>query len=195
MLKDKKLTQAVKKLSVGSVPISGYSFRLVPLVHQSTLLSTIGSFKRGGRYNAAQQLQALYLSGSPITALKEVRCLVDTSEGVSPCKTKPYILLSLECQLERFIDLTDSRVQEILDTNVQELTGSWDRFIEEERPAPTQQLGRVAYDLGIQALKAPSQPDKEGFNLVIFPNNLPPNGFVEIYDPDGEFRQRLPQFG
>ena len=57
--------------------------------------------------------------------------------------------------------------------------------------------GKSQYDLGVQALKVPSSVDLEnnGFNLVIFPENLPPNGFVEIYDPDGEFRQRLPQTG
>ena len=196
MLKDKKLIQAVKKLSADSVPISGDSFRLVALRYQDSLLSTIGSFKRGGRYNIAQQFEALYLSGSPITALKEIRYLINTPAGVSAYPTRPYILLSLQYQLHRVIDLTDSHIRNFLDTNVQELTGSWYSFIEEEI-APTQQLGKIAYDLGVQALKVPSSVDLEnnGFNLVIFPENLPPNGFVEIYDPDGEFRQRLPQTG
>ena len=196
MLKDKKLIQAVKKLSADSVPISGDSFRLVALRYQDSLLSTIGSFKRGGRYNIAQQFEALYLSGSPITALKEIRYLINTPAGVSAYPTRPYILLSLQYQLHRVIDLTDSHVRNFLDTNMQELTGSWYSFIEEEI-APTQQLGKIAYDLGVQALKVPSSVDLEnnGFNLVIFPENLPPNGFVEIYGPDGEFRQRLPQSG
>ena len=196
MLKDKKLIQAVKKLSADSVPISGDSFRLVALRYQDSLLSTIGSFKRGGRYNIAQQFEALYVSGSPITALKEIRYLINTPAGVSAYPTRPYILLSLQYQLHRVIDLTDSHIRNFLDTNVQELTGSWYSFIEEEI-APTQQLGKIAYDLGVQALKVPSSVDLEnnGFNLVIFPENLPPNGFVEIYDPDGEFRQRLPQTG
>ena len=196
MLKDKKLIQAVKKLSADSVPISGDSFRLVALRYQDSLLSTIGSFKRGGRYNVAQQFEALYVSGSPITALKEIRYLINTPAGVSAYPTRPYILLSLQYQLHRVIDLTDSHIRNFLDTNMQELTGSWYSFIEEEI-APTQQLGKIAYDLGVQALKVPSSVDLEnnGFNLVIFPENLPPNGFVEIYDPDGEFRQRLPQSG
>ena len=196
MLKDKKLIQAVKKLSADSVPISGDSFRLVALRYQDSLLSTIGSFKRGGRYNIAQQFEALYVSGSPITALKEIRYLINTPAGVSAYPTRPYILLSLQYQLHRVIDLTDSHIRNFLDTNMQELTGSWYSFIEEEI-APTQQLGKIAYDLGVQALKVPSSVDLEnnGFNLVIFPENLPPNGFVEIYDPDGEFRQRLPQTG
>ena len=196
MLKDKKLIQAVKKLSAYSVPISGDSFRLVALRYQDSLLSTIGSFKRGGRYNVAQQFEALYVSGSPITALKEIRYLINTPAGVSAYPTRPYILLSLQYQLHRVIDLTDSHIRNFLDTNVQELTGSCYSFIEEEI-APTQQLGKIAYDLGVQALKVPSSVDLEnnGFNLVIFPENLPPNGFVEIYDPDGEFRQRLPQSG
>ena len=196
MLKDKKLIQAVKKLSADSVPISGDSFRLVALRYQDSLLSTIGSFKRGGRYNVAQQFEALYVSGSPITALKEIRYLINTPAGVSAYPTRPYILLSLQYQLHRVIDLTDSHIRNFLDTNVQELTGSWYSFIEEEI-APTQQLGKIAYDLGVQALKVPSSVDLEnnGFNLVIFPENLPPNGFVEIYDPDAEFRQRLPQTG
>jgi RES domain-containing protein len=199
VLKDKKLIQAVKKLSADSVPISGDSFRLVALRYQDSLLSTIGSFKRGGRYNIAQQFEALYVSGSPITALKEIRYLINTPAGVSAYPTRPYILLSLQYQLHRVMDLTDSHVRKILDTNVQELTGSWLASIEEGEIAPTQQLGKVAYDLGVQALKVPSSVDLEnnGFNLVIFPENLPPNklGFVEIYDPDGEFRQRLPQSG
>lgn len=168
----------------------------MPLRYQDSLLSTIGSFKRGGRYNIAQQFEALYVSGSPITALKEIRYLINTPAGVSAYPTRPYILLSLQYQLHRVIDLTDSHIRNFLDTNMQELTGSWYSFIEEEI-APTQQLGKIAYDLGVQALKVPSSVDLEnnGFNLVIFPENLPPNGFVEIYDPDGEFRQRLPKTG
>jgi RES domain-containing protein len=197
VLKDKKLIQAVKKLSADSVPtISGWSFRLVALRYQDSLLSTIGSFKRGGRYNIAQQFEALYVSGSPITALKEIRYLINTPAGVSAYPTRPYILLSLEYQLHGVIDLTDSYVRNFLDTNMQELTGSWYDFIEEEEIAPTQRLGKIAYDLEVQALKVPSSVDLEnsGFNLVIFPENLSPNGlgFVEIYDPDGEFKQRLP---
>lgn len=176
-------------------PEQSTTYRLVPLRFQNTLLSAVGSFLKGGRYNIAQTFEVLYTSGSPITALKELNFLVKTSSGIVAFPGEPLILLSLSYSLQSILDLTDPNHQNILGTNLQELTGDFLRLNAQGQIAPTQELGAVAYNLQtIQALKVPSASDldPDSYNLVIFPDRLAPNSFIQVYDPSGTIQARLP---
>lgn len=215
MLNDNELVKAIQELSVNYG--TGTVFRFVSLRYllqdtgeglfflQGQLLSDIGSRIIGGRYNIGERqipntenidqvFGALYTSDSPVTALREVDILKNTSIGVMPFPAPPYILISLNYRLQSILDITDRDIQRHLNTSLQELTGSWKLSLNDNGIAPTQALGKVAYDLGIQALKVPSAVGLEpnSFNLVIFPENLSDNEYIQIYDPSGTVNLRLP---
>jgi RES domain-containing protein len=176
----------------------GVVFRFVHIKYQKTALSTEGSLKVGGRYNISQEFSpqkfsALYTSDSPVTALQELRLLVNTPLGLTPFKGEPHILLSLEYTLQSVLDLTDINHQKILKTNLQELTGDWLTSNLQDQIAPTQELAKAIYDLQtIEALKVPSSVNVNAYNLVIFPERLLPNSFIQVHDPSGTIAAKLP---
>ncbi|MGK7880151.1 MAG: RES domain-containing protein [Crocosphaera sp.] len=164
----------------------GCVFRFVALRFQKSLLSAVGSLKNGGRYNISEQFEALYTSGNPITALKELKFLVNTPSGIVAYPSEPVILLSLKYRLQSIIDLTNINNQNLLNTNLQELTGDWLRINLQNQIAPTQELAQAAYNSNtIEALKVPSAADSEvnTYNLVIFLDRLDNNSYIEVYDP------------
>jgi RES domain-containing protein len=185
----KRLTPNIEK---------GFVFRIIDIKYQTTALSAIGSLKSGGRYNigesfSEQQFSALYASDSPITALQEREILLNSGSGLIPNLTPPYLLLSLKYTLQSVLDLTDTYNQNALGTNLQELTGNWRVFKFRDQIAPTQELAKAVYDLQtIEALKVPSQYNINAYNLVIFPERLLPNSFIEVYDPSGTIAAKLP---
>jgi len=110
-------------------------------------------------------------------------------------------VFAIEGAIEKVLDLTDHRVQTRLGTSFSELTGDW-RFQQSRHLrgggalAPTQLLGRIAYEAGsILGLKFDSAKNPgDGFNVVVFPDRLAISkaSFLEVYDPHDLIRQRLP---
>src|ERR671931_1678072 len=119
MLPRDALVAAVQRLPTSLS--EGVAFRLILARHASTALSSIGSLGSGGRYNMRGEFEALYLASSPVTALREVEALVETSEGLRGVKGPPRMLLSIEYQLQSIVDLAELGVQQRLGTTVAEL--------------------------------------------------------------------------
>lgn len=191
MLKNQELVTAIAELPTQSA--QGVVFRFVHIQYQNSVLSTIGSLKNGGRYNIAGSFSVLYTSDTPITALRELRVLVETATGLIASKAPPYLLLSIEYNLETVIDLTTSDQQKLLETNMQELTGVWLPKVFQGQIPPTQTLGEAVYKApNIEALKVPSAHDPNAYNLVIFPDKLAAKSMVKIYDPSGTITAKIP---
>ncbi|KOR38350.1 hypothetical protein AM228_01945 [Planktothricoides sp. SR001] len=191
VLKNQELVTAIAGLPTQSA--QGVVFRLVHIKYQNSALSAIGSLKVGGRYNIAGSFSALYTADTPITALRELRVLVETATGLIGIKAPPYLLLSLEYNLETVIDLTKSDHQNLLQTNMQELTGVWLPSVFQGQTPPTQTLGEAVYKSpNIEALKVPSAHDPNAYNLVIFPDKLSAKSVVKVYDPSGTITAQIP---
>ena len=184
MLVGEALEQALTNLA--SVPWTGVAYRLIPAQFAGTALSSIGSFRRGGRYNPKEAFEALYLADTPITALQEINLIKVTDEAILSAKGSPRLLLSVEVTLSAVLDLTTSEMQSTLSTNLQELTGSWLAMNADGHLAPTQALSAAAYDRKtIEALRVPSAQDPQATNLVIFPDRLQQGSQVRVYDDSG----------
>ncbi|HHO55281.1 MAG TPA: RES domain-containing protein [Trueperaceae bacterium] len=183
MLSAKALEEKLKILPV--LPFSQTSYRLIHAKYYQTSLSAIGSRMFAGRYNPKEQFEVLYLSDSPITALQEVNAIFRSSSQLFPVKDIPRILLSIECQLTKVLDLTDDKIVSELKTSFQELTGSW-LLYSKDSLAPTQLLGKACFESGIiEALKVPSAQDPRAFNLAIFPERLQENSRIQVFDDSG----------
>lgn len=184
MLSGTALEQALTNLTLG--PWIGVAYRLIPAQFAGTALSSIGSSKRGGRYNPRETFEALYLADTPLTALQEINLIKVTDEAILSAKSSPRLLLSVEVTLFALLDITTSQMQTALSTNLQELTGSWLVTNASGQTAPTQVLGAAAYSLKtIEGLRVPSAQNPRATNLVIFPDRLCQGSRVRVYDDSG----------
>ena len=184
MLVGKDLESALSDLN--PTPWTGVAYRLIPAQFAGTALSSIGSFKRGGRYNPREAFEALYLADTPVTALQEINFIKVTDAAILSVKSSPRLLLSVEIALAAVLDLASPQVQGALSTNLQELTGSWLVMNVNGQTAPTQLLGAAGYAHGsFEALRVPSAQDPQATNLVIFPDRLRVESRVRVYDDSG----------
>jgi len=86
---------------------SGFSYRVIADRWRDSPLSAIGSFERGGRYNAPRTFPVLYSADSQMTALLETEALFITTDGqLRGAPRDPDLILTLECTLLRVLDLT-----------------------------------------------------------------------------------------
>ena len=190
MLEGRALQDALSRVEVH--PARGVSYRSIPAQYHLTALSAVGALQRGGRYNPRGQLEALYLSESPIVALQEVEAVQGTAPRLVGVTFSPKTLLSVEYTLARVLDLTDVGVQRILETNLQELTAPWVLQQARSGSAPTQRLGLAVAEAGIEGLRAPSSKNPSAANLVIYPGALQFNSTLRVFDDSGFIDAKLP---
>jgi RES domain-containing protein len=141
---------------------------------------------KGARFTPRQSFDSIYMAGDPVTALTEVWALVMLPHLSLPVLSNPLVIFSLEGILHNLLDLTDSPTIETLNTSVQEVTGPW----ASNPDAPTQSLGRAAYESGrIAGIKYGSAKNPTGLNFVIFPDriSISPGMYVAVRDPRGHF--------
>ena len=126
-------------------PFSGFVYRVIAERHRESPLSSIGSVRSGGRYNAPNTFPVLYCADSQMTALLEVEALFTTADGqLKGAARDPDLVLSLHCKLTRVLDLTDEHFCHELATTRDELISlAPSRFILNARgeETPTQRLG------------------------------------------------------
>lgn len=157
-----------------------------------------GSARSGARFTPKGSFGSLYFASDPVTALKEVAALLT---GIETYRSPPWVVFTVTGFLERVVDLTDPNVQRRLGTSLAELTGDW-RYSQDvyERGEgslpPTRLLGKVAHETGkIVAMRYRSAKSVgDGVGWVVFADRLTPGdaSYLEVYDPRGLIRQRLP---
>ncbi|MFY9781573.1 MAG: RES family NAD+ phosphorylase [Candidatus Baltobacteraceae bacterium] len=181
---DATLTAALERIAPSA--FSGYTYRIIDDEFRTDPLSGIGSVIRGGRYNAPRRFEALYSSDSRITALYEIAALF----GDVDVPHSPELMLTLEVRLSRVLDLTDNALRDALGATEDELVAPYlqDQLLSGE--APTQRLGRLAFDSNqFSALRVPSAARPAATNFVIFPARFASNEQVRLYDERGRWRQ------
>jgi len=154
-----------------------------------------GPLRLGGRFTPPGAFEALYLATDTITAQLEAEALFLDSMGMPvPVLIPPMTGYSTHGIIVDVLDLTDRAIQANLGTSLQELTGNWEISQTRGEVAPTQLLGRVAYESarfsGLLAVSAKNPA--AGRVLVVFPGRLAEPSHIEMYDPSGRLAQRLP---
>jgi hypothetical protein len=98
--------------------------------------------------------------------------------------------------LTDILDLTAPAIQTALGTTLAELTGDWQVSQAIEDVAPSQRLGKAAYESGvIVGLRyASAKNPRQGTGIAVFADRLTPDlpGYLEVVDPHGRLYQRLP---
>lgn len=148
----------------------------------------------------------LYFSEGHHIALLEVKAIVNLS-GYNQTISNPYdswASFNPGVVLSAILDLTDITVQQILQTNYQELTGDWFGYWVRtlsngsvrgnQQAAPTQKLGEALYCLpGLQGFLTISAKAPDRKNLVVFPDKITPaDGKIEITHPSSGIVHQIP---
>lgn len=175
---------------------SGFVYRIIAERHRNSPLSTIGSIRSGGRYNAPNTFPVLYCADSQMTALLEVEALFNTADGqLKGAPRDPDLVLSLRCELHRVLDLTDNHFYSELGTNRDELVSSTpSRFILNARgeEAPTQTLGGACSFSGrVSALKVPSAANQLGYCINVLSDSLLVGEHLSVHDESGRIREQI----
>ena len=172
------------------------SYRLIADRWRDNPLSAVGAFERGGRYNAPHTFPVLYTADSQMTALLEAEALFSTADGqLRGAPRDPDLILTLECDLQRVLDLTMPDLYLDLGTSYDELVSATpSRFILNARKklTPTQQLGAACFQSGaVSALKVPSAQNPNGFCLDILIESLVVDERVSILDTSGRIKAEV----
>lgn len=142
----------------------------------------------GARFTPKNGPASLYVAGTELTAEAEFKQQSFTAFQKSGAP--PSVVYTLNVHLSHVLDLTDPKTHKKLHTNITELLAPWRLF---EKNSPTQNLGLAAFQCRkITALKYPSSKLPGGFCFVIFTERLDGISFVELFDPEKVFFERIP---
>jgi RES domain-containing protein len=157
------------------------AYRAVDAWEPFPVLSGEGSLHHDGRYHTAGLTQVLYLAGSLRTVLFERNIFtLDERGALLVADLPPTTIVSVRARVQALLDLRNLAVQDMLQTNIVELTHPWAAA---DAPTETQRLGTAAFSLGhSHGLIAPSAVDPNGWNLVIFVERLQVGEAVRIVE-------------
>ena len=149
--------------------------------NKDDVITGAGSKAVGARWNPPGGFRTVYASLEVETAVAEALQHF-RYYGFPVSKAMPRVIVALEAKLERVLDLRDGDVRRALVVSEKRmLTEPWREEQKKGREALTRAIGRIAYDLDVQALLAPSAARKDGTNLIVFPANLdPPKSWLRI---------------
>lgn len=175
---------------------SGFVYRVIAEKYRESPLSTIGSIRSGGRYNAPNTFPVLYCADSQMTAMMEVEALFTTAGGqLQGAPRNPDLMLTLRCELSRVLDLTDRHIYRELGTTQDELVSlTPSRFILNARggETPTQRMGAAcSFSGAISALKVPSAAHKDGFCLDILPDSMLVGEHLSVVDDSARIKDQI----
>jgi RES domain-containing protein len=178
------------------MPYTGFAYRVIADRWRESPLSVIGSLRSGGRYNAPNTFPVLYCANSQLTAMIEVEALFATADGqLKGAPRDPDLVLTIECELQRVLDLSIDSFYGELGTTFEELISlTPSRFILNARgdETPTQTLGAAcSFSGNISALKVPSAAHASGFCLDILSDSLLVGERLSIVDGSGRFNEQI----
>ncbi len=192
MLNESDLAIALKSTPV--ISWNGNLYRSVDLkyfsapYHPPRPLYSLGAPTTGGRFTPRGGPPSLYMAEETLTALAEATLTLPASTPMSP-----KVVFSANTLIDAVLDLTQASVQKTLGISLKDLSSSWRLSNPTDPLPPTQLLGKAVLDCGrYSAIRYPSTKYPGGNCLVIFADALKPPSFVEVYDPDGILKGRIP---
>ncbi len=167
-------------------PWRGTVYRVTTLDYPSTaeILRGQGSFLHGGRWNAIGAFRAVYGSTSDLVAVEESRANAEYAGVPFPVRTA-RLLVTIELNVRKIVDLTDSETLQKLEVATDELgANDWRRVQDQGYESLTQAIGRAIFDCGANGILAPSAKVADGVNTVYFPENFSWTGEAKVWDSE-----------
>lgn len=153
--------------------------------NKDDIITGAGSKAAGARWNPPGRFRTVYTSLHVETAVTEALAHF-RHYGLPAARAMPRVIVALDAQLQRVLDLTDGRVRRMLGVSASRLLGEpWREMQKKGREALTQAIGRVAYGTNLEGILVPSAAHRGGTNLIVFPANLdPPASWLKIINRD-----------
>jgi RES domain-containing protein len=145
-----------------------FRFQTIDFPGAKDVLSGAGARHWGGRWNRPG-IAAVYGSTTDTTALEECKAN-DRYYGVESKSAR--LLVAIEAQLTRALDLTDSGIRRTLGITLEELAvEDWRKLSRVGQESLSQALGRAAAISGASGLLTRSAGIRLGVNVVVFPRS------------------------
>ncbi|WP_417385549.1 RES family NAD+ phosphorylase [Gimesia sp.] len=155
----------------------------VKYANKADLISGNGASYFGGRWNP-QSLRAIYGSLSVQTAVSESYQTFNKF-GFDKQSIRPRVIAGFEFKVKSLLDLTDSSVRRKLGFSLTELLEEdWQAIQDQGEESWTQAIGRGAYLSGFQGLLVPSARDRQGQNVVIYPDSIVTPSYIKLIAED-----------
>src|SRR4051794_26356309 len=186
-----RLLKAIERCASHAVRWTGTVYRSASprYANRDDLLTGVGSKTAGARWNPPRSFPTVYSSLDPHTALDEVLAHF-RYYGIPIASAMPRVTVSIQVRLGRVLDLTGGPTRSTLRVSERRmLREPWRAAQQAGREALTQALGRLAHDLGWEALLVRSAARRGGVNLIVFPENLSRRSSLEIINV-GELPRR-----
>lgn len=161
-------------------------FRVAGPRHTSAkeIVSGIGAFRAGGRWNPIGVMNVVYLSVEPETAMRE--SLEHFRYNRLPVsKAFPKVTVSVAVKVGKMLDLTNPDLASRLPISLSELMSEdWRALVSRGTQPGSQAVGVACFQAGIQAVQVPSKPDPNGANILVFPETLTGEDRLEVTNAD-----------
>jgi len=154
-------------------PWKGTIYRVTTLKYADprTMLYGQGSYRNGGRWNAIGSFRAIYGSTEDIVALSESKVTAAYANLPYPFR-EPRLIVALDVELSRVVDLTVDATLKILGVSDEELRREdWRKVQGQGFESFTQSLGRAIFAAKGEGLLAHSARAENGVNVAYFPEN------------------------
>jgi len=189
MLDDRRLRPVLESVPLTSRqgPFHRYvmhRYVALALEHRAPLHILTGEWARrtGGRFNYPGLYRTTYVAADAKTAQAEAERIL-----------APYVHVPVAGALRKVLDLTRVDVLDALVTSSDELGRDWRMVNARGGEAPSQRLGNAAHrSQRIEAIVYRSTVWAGGLCLAIFPERLGSGSWLEVEDPDGILRERVP---
>ena len=177
-----RLESAIRNIAASARPWNGIIYRSAPpkWAAATHLLTGLGSFKAGGRFNAAGSFPMVYGSTTPELAMIESLAF-QRRAGLPVEHALPLVFKAISVKVEWLLDLSDAKVLAAIGLAPSDLAQPWwlTRLRGEE--ALTQAFGRAAHASRIQALKVPSAHSADhGHNILLLPDHIMPPSEMKV---------------
>ncbi len=166
-----ELTASLAKCAAGAQPWEGVAYRFVtmPYANRADLLSGAGSRHHGGRWNPPGQFNVIYGSLDPEAAMAESLGTF-TAFGIPPEKARPRAFVAIRLKLQSVLNLTSARVAGALKMDLADLgKEDWQAVQAVGDESTAQAIGRICWELRLEAILAPSFRKAGAANIVLFP--------------------------
>ena len=147
-----------------------YRFASLQYADRDVFTNGEGARRSGGRYSPIGGPRTVYLSLDRATATAELDSWYEYY-GVPDTAFKPRLLAAVAVSIGLLLDLTSPNVLAHLGLSPTHLAEEWRDISDTGGVAPTQLLGRIAYEVGFEGLYIGSVRRPGGFNLALFPDN------------------------
>jgi filamentous hemagglutinin len=177
-----RLRHAIERCASRAIRWSGVVYRSASprYANKDDLLTGVGSKRAGARWNPPRSFPTVYASLDPHTSLDEVLAHF-RHYGIPIESAMPRVTVSVHVWLGRVLDLTDGPTRSALRVSAPRMLDEpWREKQAAGREALTQALGRLAHELGWEALLVPSAARPGGVNLILFAANLSGRSSLEI---------------